>query len=90
MAVKEVEEGPWEAASVLTEEALRRWLEEHVSRMDELKESMDQKRRELAAQTPVREKKGSAEEGQRHVGQEELKREEMRRFRPQTRRDRDN
>ena len=55
----------------LTEEALRRWLGEQVSRMDELKESLDQKRRELAMQAPVREKKGSAEECLRYGAQEE-------------------
>ena len=73
----------------MTEEALRRWFGEHVSRMDELKERMGQKRRELAAQTSVREQKRSAEEGKRYGAQEEWKREEMRRFRPQTTRDRD-
>ena len=55
--------------------------------MDELKESLDQKRRELAMQAPVREKKGSAEEGRRYGAQEEWKREEMRRLRQQTKRD---
>ena len=86
-AVKEAEEGSWEAGSGLKEEALRRWLGEQVSRMDELKESLDQKRRDLTMQALVREKKGSAEEGRRYGAQEEWKREEMRRFRQQTRRD---
>ena len=44
VAVKEAEEGPWEPGSGLSEEALRRWLKEQVSRMEELKESLDQKR----------------------------------------------
>ena len=64
-AVKEAEEGSWEAGSGLKEEALRKWLGEQVSRMDKLEESLDQKGGELAKRAPVREKQGSAEEGQR-------------------------
>ena len=89
VVVKEAGEGPWEPGSGLTEENLRRWLEEQVSRMEELKESLDQKRRKLAMQAPVGEKKGSAEEGRRYRAQEELKQEEMRRLRQQARRDQD-
>ena len=58
----------------MKEEALRRWLGEQVSRMDELKESLDQKRRDLTMQALVREKKGSAEEGRRYGAQEEWER----------------
>ena len=57
VAVKEAEEGPWEAGSGLTEEALLKWLGKQVDRIEDLKESLDQKRRELAMQAPVREKK---------------------------------
>ena len=86
-AVKEAEEGPWEAGSGLLEEALREWLGVQVSRTDELKESLDQKRSELAMQVPVRKKKGSGEKGQKYGAQDEWKREEKRRFRQQTRKD---
>ena len=73
----------------MKEEALRRWIGEQVARMEDLKESLDQKRRELARQAPVGEKKGSAEEGQRYGAQEEWKQEEGRRLRQQARRDQD-
>ena len=76
-----------DAGSGLKEEALRRWIREQVARMDKLQASLDQKRRELAMHAPVREKKGSAEEGRRYGAQEEWKREEMRRLRQQTKRD---
>ena len=36
-AIKEAEKGLWEAGAGLTEQALRRWLREQVSRTDELK-----------------------------------------------------
>ena len=46
-AVKEAEDGPWEAGPGLKEEVLR-WLGEQVSWMDELEKSLDQKGWELA------------------------------------------
>ena len=52
VAMKEAGEGPWEAGSGLREGALLRLLGEQVARMEDLKESLDQKRRELAMNTP--------------------------------------
>ena len=71
------------------EEALKRWLGEQVSRMEELNESPDQKRRELAMCAPVREKKRSAEECRRYGTQEEWKRVDQRTLTQQARRDQD-
>ena len=48
VAVREAGEGPWEAGSGQREEALLGWLEKQVDQMEDLKESLDQKRRELA------------------------------------------
>ena len=79
-AVKEAGEGPLEAGPGLTEEALLRWLRVQVARMEDMKESLDQKRRELALRTPVGDKKGK---------EEEWVLEERRRLRQQVRRDQD-
>ena len=47
VALREAGKGPWETGSGPTEEALLGWLEEQIYQMEDLKESMDQKRREL-------------------------------------------
>ena len=89
VAVKEAGEGPLEAGSGLREGALLRWLGEQVARMEDLKESLDQKRRELAMSTQVGEKTESAEEFPRYSAKKEWILEERRRLRQHARRDQD-
>ena len=51
--------------------------------MGKLEEGLDRKGGELAMEAPVREKRASAEEVQKHGAQEEWTQEEMRRLRQQ-------
>ena len=46
--VSEVGGGPWEACPGLTEKALTDWLGEQEDRVEELKDRIDRKQRELA------------------------------------------
>ena len=89
VAVKEAGVGPWEAGSGRREEALLRWLGDRAAWMKDLKESLDQKKRELAMWTQVGEKKESAKDFLRYRAKEEWILEERRRLRQQARKDRD-
>ena len=46
-AVSEVGGGPWEASPGLTERALTNWMGEQEDRVEELKERIERKQREL-------------------------------------------
>ena len=73
--MKEAEEGPWEAGAGLTEPFLRRWLGEQVSKMEKLKENLDQKGWELGLGKKAKRKCGGAPSTQ-GTGRVETRREE--------------
>ena len=85
--VKKAEEGAWKAGLGLKEEALRRWLEEQLSKTSKIEEGLDRKGREFAKRIKIKENRRSAEGLQKYGMQTDWRQEEVRRFKQQVKKE---